>query len=259
MDITSLINIEQFMAGIPTEVPNINDEMFPILCRIYPLTLREIAQIGVKNFYSCLNIFTLNKEDVDEYFREQGMDIDVTPFQFLLNMSKADSQYLQMAKKAFKLFLHEEITMLETNEAIVLGDINENRVINEEYFEAIKTIVEKQNVLDTESSSAKMDNPSDAKAAQIIKKLKEGRKAREKAKGNSNLEFSDLVASLAAKANGLNILNVWDLTYYAFNDQFKRMQMIESYDNTYKSLLAGADPKKVKLEHWIDTIHEKEK
>ena len=55
------------------------------------------------------------------------------------------------------------------------------------------------------------------------------------------------------------MLNVWDLTYYAFNDQFKRMQMKEEYENTYKSLLAGADPKKVKIRYWIDTIQDKER
>ena len=82
---------------------------------------------------------------------------------------------------------------------------------------------------------------------------------REKAKNSSDLSFSDLVASLAAGGNGLNILNVWDLPYYAFNDQFKRMQMKEEYENTYKSLLAGADPKKVKIRYWIDTIQDKEK
>lgn len=243
------------MAGIPIEIPNDNG----ILCTIYPITLREIATIGAKNFYSYLNIFTLNKEDVDEYFREQELELNLTPFQFLITMSKADPEYFKMVEKAFRFFLHEDICILETNEAIVLGDISEERIINNEYFETIKLIVEKQNVLDTENASARMDNPSDAKAAQIIKKLKEGRKVREKAKGTSDLQFSDLVASLAAKGNGLNILNVWDLTYYAFNDQFKRMQMIENYENTYKSLLAGADPKKVKLDYWIDTIQDKEK
>ena len=120
-------------------------------------------------------------------------------------------------------------------------------------------LVEAANILDTQSADARMDNPSDAKAAQIIKKLKEGRKMREKAKSDSNLSFSDLVASLAAGGNGLNILNVWDLPYYAFNDQFKRMQMREEYENTYRSLLAGADPKKVKIRYWIDTIQDKEK
>lgn len=248
------------MAGLPIDIPSEEDGVDK-LCTIYSVTLRQIAEVGAKNFYSYLNIFTLNKEDVDEYFAQQeieGEKPNLTPFQFLLVMTQVDPQYLKTVLEAFKLFLHEEtITFLRTNEAIVLGDIGEKRIIDNDKFEIIKQIIEQANTLDTQGADARMDNPSDAKAAQIIKKLKEGRKMREKAKG-SDLSFSDLVASLAAGANGLNILNVWDLPYYAFNDQFKRMQMKEEYENTYKSLLAGADPKKVKIRYWIDTIQDKE-
>lgn len=263
MDITNLINVEKFMAGVPIAIPNIlleGEEGLKSICTIYPVTLREIATVGAKNFYSYLNIFTLNKEDVDEYFANQQIEEDLTPFQFLLVMTQMDPQYLNTVQEAFKLFLHEDkLVFLRQNEAIVLGERSENRIINNEVFEAIKQIVEAAHTLDTQSADSRMDNPSDAKAAQIIKKLKEGRKAREKAKSSSNLNFSDLVASLATGGNGLNMLNVWDLTYYAFNDQFKRMQMKEEYENTYKSLLAGADPKKVKIRYWIDTIQDKER
>lgn len=257
MNTQNSISPEQFMAGISIKIYDDNKKE---LCKVYPVTLREIAEVGAKNFYSYLNIFTLNKEDIDEYFNSQGIEGDFTPFQFLLIMAQVDPQYLITAQEAFKMFLHEEtVSFLGQNEAIVLGDIKEERVINNELFEQIRYYVQAANVLETQSAEAKMDNPSDAKAAQIIKKLKEGRKMREKSKSNSDLSFSDLVASLAAGGNGLNIINIWDLTYYAFNDQFKRMQMREEYENSYRSILAGADPKKVKLNYWISTIQDKEK
>jgi hypothetical protein len=37
------------------------------------------------------------------------------------------------------------------------------------------------------------------------------------------MEFSDLIASLPLNDCGLNILNIWDVSYYAFQDQLKRM------------------------------------
>ena len=135
-----------------------------------------------------------------------------------------------------------------------MGDISEDRIINEEIFNAICAVVEKQNMVQESSEEERMNNPSDAKAAQIIKKIKEGRKIREKQKKESDLDFVDLVASLAAKGNGLNALNVWNLTYYAFNDQFKRMQAIEEYESAKASILAGADPKKVKMDYWMKPI-----
>lgn len=247
MDIQNLINKEQFFVGIPTEIENI--------CKIYPVTLREIAQIGVKNFYSYLNFFTLEKEDIDKFLRQNEIEGSYTPFQFILINACNDNQYFLNLKKAFKFFLHEnDITLLPDNEAIILGSITEERLIMEETFNNICAIIRYQNNVQ-QSEEMKMNNPSDAKAAQIIKQIKEGRKLREK-KNNSNLSFTDLVASLAAKGNGLNALNVWDLTYYAFNDQFKRMQMIEEYESARQSLLAGADPKKVKIEYWMKPIEQ---
>lgn len=251
MDIQNLINKEQFFVGIPTEIGNI--------CKVYPVTVREIATIGAKNFYSYLNLFTLDKEDIDEFLQQQGVEERLTPFQFTLINANEDKQYLENLEKAFKFFLHEEqITVLVDNEAIILGDINEGRVLTEEDFNTVCAIIIEQNMVNKSSAEERMNNPSDAKAAQIIKKIKEGRKIREKKSSDSNLNFIDLVASLAAKGNGLNAINVWDLTYYAFNDQFKRMQMIEQYDNARQSILAGADPKKVKIEYWLQPI-EKEK
>lgn len=251
MDIQNLINKEQFFVGIPTEIGNI--------CKVYPVTVREIATIGAKNFYSYLNLFTLDKEDIDEFLQQQGVEERLTPFQFTLINANEDKQYLENLEKAFKFFLHEEqITVLVDNEAIILGDINEGRVLMEEDFNTVCAIIIEQNMVNKSSAEERMNNPSDAKAAQIIKKIKEGRKIREKKSSDSNLNFIDLVASLAAKGNGLNAINVWDLTYYAFNDQFKRMQMIEQYDNARQSILAGADLKKVKIEYWLRPI-EKEK
>lgn len=250
MDILNSISDEQLFIGTPFEIPN--------TCTVYSPTLRQIAEIGTKNFYNYLNLLTLEKEDIDDFFKEQGIESeDLTPFQFTLLNAHHDSEYLSNVEKAFEFFLHEkQIYLLEENEAIILGDLKDNRIINSEKFDLICKIIKKMNSVEEPSSEQRMDNPSNAKAAEIIKKLKEGRKIKEK-NSSGNLSFLDLVASLAAHGNGLNALNVWDLTYYAFNDQFKRMQAIEEYEQAIGAIQAGADPKKIKLEHWIKNIQEK--
>lgn len=252
MDILNSISDEQFFIGIPIEIPD--------TCKIYSPTLRQIAEIGAKNFYSYLNLLTLDKEDIDEFFKEQGFEkSEITPFQFTLMNAHQDSEYLNSLKKAFQLFLKEkEIYILVENEAIILGDLKDNRIINSEKFDAICAVIRKMSSIEKQSSEQRMDNPSNSKAEEIIKKIKEGRKLKEKNSSNE-LTFLDLVASLAAKGNGLNAINVWDLTYYAFNDQFRRMQAIEDYEQTLHALQMGADPKKVKLEYWVKNIQKTKK
>lgn len=254
MDILNSINEEQLFLGIPIEIPE--------TCHIYTPTLRQIAEIGAKNFYSYLNILTLDKEDIDEFLKEQKIEEaqeELTPFQFTLINAHYDSDYLKNLEEAFKLFLHEEeIYVLEKNEAIILGDLKDNRIINEEKFNIICEIIKRANSVEKPSSEQRMNNPSNSKAAEIIRKIKEGRKLKEK-NNHSSLSFLDLVASLAAKGNGLNAINVWDLTYFAFNDQFKRMQAIEEYQQAIGAIHAGADPKKINLKPWIRNFQEEEK
>src|SRR5690606_21994752 len=71
---------------------------------------------------------------------------------------------------------------------------------------------------------------------------------------DDRIEFADLVSVLAAKHPNLNIVNVWELTYFQFNNQFQRMQLIESYDFGVRQILAGFDKDKVKLQHYIKKI-----
>ena len=48
-------------------------------------------------------------------------------------------------------------------------------------------------------------------------------KAKQAAYDKSELKLSDLIGSMAINNCGLNIINIWDMTYYAFHDQLKRM------------------------------------
>lgn len=243
MDITNLINPEQFYYGIPA---NLNG-----ICNIYPKKLKDIAKIGIKNFYTYLNIFTLELEDIKSFLAQAGITEEISKFQFHLLNAKNDKVYYSNVINAFQFFLQEEnIIILYDSGAIVLGDIKDERIIREEEFNAICEIVSMQHVVKDTTEQA-LDNPSDAVAAKIIKQIKEGQKKRNKNKQNSNLSFLDLVDALAAKGNGLNALNIWELTYYAFNCQFKRMQWIEDYEHGFQSLLAGAKKESVNLEHWI--------
>ena len=98
-----------------------------------------------------------------------------------------DSDYLNNLQKAFKFFLHEpEIYILMENEAIILGDLKDNRIINSEKYDVIAAILRKANNIERLSAEERMDNPSNAKAAEIIRKIKEGRKLKDK-KNHSNL------------------------------------------------------------------------
>ena len=63
-----------------------------------------------------------------------------------------------------------------------------------------------------------------------------------------------MVGSVALAVPGLNMINIWDLTYYSFQDQLKRMGWHEKYYNNMQAALAGAKMKNKQLEYWMKSI-----
>lgn len=252
MDIKNLTSEEQVFIGEPADLG---------FCSAYPIKLRDIAKMGIKKFYECLNIFTLKTEDVKDFLKQNNVDQDLTTFQFHLIHGLIDENYLNTLNQAFKVFLHEDDITI-TNEAIVLGDIKDSRIIRQEEFDLICEVVAFQTILGGSSTEESSPEGLEGKAREIWESLHRGRQQLSKAKsvsGDSSLSFLDLVASFAAKGNGLNALNVWDMTYYAFQDQFQRMQWIEDYANGMNAVVHGADPKKVKIENWMQPMKNKNK
>ena len=211
------------------------------LCLVYPVTLSEIAQLGEEKFFHMLNLLTITTEDINA-------ETAMSPFDFLL-VNSVNSDFFLELQNAFSTFIREEITILPRERAIRIGD----KLMYEKDFIQLQKILSLQNNLEEDKDS--MSNPADAEAARIIAKIKEGKE--KIGKNEMKVELSDLVSCLAAKGNGINIFNVWELSYYSFNDMFKRLKMIEDYDVNMRSILAGADPKKVQLKHWIRNINEK--
>ena len=48
--------------------------------------------------------------------------------------------------------------------------------------------------------------------------------------------------------------NVWNITYYAFHDQLKRMGWRDQFNINNQMALAGAKVDKEKMKHWIKSI-----
>ena len=88
-----------------------------------------------------------------------------------------------------------------------------------------------------------------------VRKAKAAKAAREK----SNLNMSDLIGSMTLNNCGVNIINVWDMTYYAFHDQLKRMGWRDQFNINQKAALAGAKLKKSQLKHWMRSIASSDK
>lgn len=231
------------------------------ICAIYPATLREIVLEGYENFQKYLGIITTEKPTDAHADNELSQLLnELSDFQYLIMMATIDLETNQLLKSAFRFFTHEEIIISLNPPQIVLGPLEEKHIIDEGKYADFKSIIRKMYFLDIEGDEIIINDDDDPYTKRIKMDLRKARELRRKAaaakamREKTNLKFSDLIGSLTLNNCNLNIANVWDITYYSFHDQLKRMGWRDQFDINQKAALAGAKIDKSDLKHWMRSM-----
>lgn len=230
---------------------------------IHQPTIKEIAYMGEKNFYTACNLLNFSKEKFltteDKIKAKDQHDFDIL-MSILLSKLKDNN-----SKKAIEnffillsiLFPNYEI-LLNTNQ---LEFKKEEQIgfINKTNFDKFKQIIANMFCLNKKGEEEIVYNPArgSSMAQQIAKKLEE-RKAKLAQIGNNNSK-SDI--NILSKY--LSILTVGEkkdmnlflnYTIFQLHDEYERYGLKVEFDNYVKARLAGAkDLKEVK--NWTIDIH----
>ncbi len=243
--------------------------------KVYPVKLSDIADIGEEIYhkylsYFCISIDSLN---IDDEAKKNMREKNVSSFLLILSQCIQDKSegFLNIIKDGFRLFLKKELTFipqlsgffigsLEELEVIISGfkskddlkDLEKYGFVTENNYEDFKEVLMLQNCIKSTKSEDGY-NPADDKARELIEKIKKTKEEINKIKANDgkNLNLLDLVSAFCASNKNVDIVRVWDLNIFQFNDQFKRTQLVSDYEISIQSLLHGADAKKVKINHFI--------
>ena len=237
------------------------------ICAIYPATIGEIVDEGYSNFEKYLSVIITEKpSNIDKNEEELKQLLDqLTDFQFLLFMTQIDFEVNTTLQKAFKFFTHEDAVFSMDPAQIILGPVEENHLLTEEKFYDFRHILKKMYFLNVEEEDIVIYDTDDVATRKIKMKMRENREKVRKANAKkatqekSDLKFSDLIGSVTINNCGLNMENIWDITYYAFHDQLKRMGWRDQFNINNRAALAGAKLKKSQLKHWMRSIASSDK
>lgn len=128
--------------------------------------------------------------------------------------------------------------------------------MTEEDFNEMRQVILRACYIDTDLDDIVIRNSDSDRVKALKQKMLEGRKKVKQAKAkkqgeeDSDIDLSDLIASLAVGL-GLRVTDLQDMTYYAFHDQLKRMGWREQFDINIRSALAGAKKKGKDTKYWI--------
>ena len=123
-----------------------------------------------------------------------------------------------------------------------------------------QTILRRMYFLEQEGEEIIIYPDDDPRVVAMKRKMIENRekvrraKAKQAAREKSDLKLSDLIGSITINNCGLNMENIWNITYYAFHDQLRRMGWRDQFNINNQAALAGAKLDKKQLKHWMRSI-----
>ena len=155
------------------------------------------------------------------------------------------------------MFIHEPIAPIYDQKKILIGDLTGVKSTAELRFLDEDDYFDFQNLVRESLGAKTVEPPNFLEHPKIIAMKAKARYIdRVKAKSKNIPTLETMLTSLCCMNYGLNPLNIGELSYAAMPQLISRYQEKEKYDLDIKSLLAGADSKKVKPKYWIRNIED---
>lgn len=235
-------------------------QRFNNICKVYPPSINEI--IDDPSFPLYRKLLTTSQEEIEDLYIEKKIEGKIpTPLEYLLSAAYREKEVEFVIKKSINFFVHDEVNFLYEQKAIVIGDLSKI-VKTLKSVEDLKLIKE-DNFFDFQNliREALGDNaiePPDPNEDPRVKRIKAKARYRDKikAKQGLGLKLNTTLASICCMGFGLNPLNIGEISYASVPVLIRFYQEKDKYETDVKSLLAGADSKKVKPKYWIRNIED---
>ena len=228
---------------------------------IYPPKIKDV--VGNPLYNQFVKLLTISQEDIEDELSKKDNKLKEypTPFEFLLMNCYHNTQFKDVATKAFQFFIHENVNFLFKEKKLVIGDL-EKVVTKIKSVEELITISEEeyfdfQNTIriacgDKPIKPPELPNPNEDPRITAMKAKARARdriKAKQQASGGISIQTC--LVAICCMGIGITPLNIGEMSYAAIGPIMKMSQEKEKYDIDIRSLLAGADSKKIKPKYWI--------
>ena len=236
----------QAFIGEPSSLENI--------CKVYPLTIKEIVSLGVSKYLGMVGLLLLSENDIANIVKEKtGKDIPVEtiiPLHYLLESAAVDNMFLLELQDIFSTFLKEEVLLLPKINSVLIGSPEEKRLITKDNFPILQDIIRIQNKRTVPTAPPENETPGQRKMRLLREKVAEVKRKQNQNKGEGQT-LLDLLE--IASTFGIDVKNC---TLFAFYGLINRHQMREKWSQDLKMIAAGADPKKLKTKYWGEPASE---
>ncbi len=243
-------------------------QKFKNICTIYPVTVNQVLREETKQL---VNLLTISQEEIEDFFIDKtdkdGKSIKPPdPFTYIMGNSQYNKDFEKKVIESFRMYIHEPVSLQYQAGCIVVGDLQkeflkvssienimkELRIINQDNFFNFQNAIRR-------SLGDKELEPPNPNENPRIKEMKAKARYRDriKAKKGLGITFEETLISICCMGIGLNPLNIGEISYAASKKLVEKYQQKEKYDIDIRSLLAGADSKKIKVQYWMNKNNDK--
>lgn len=229
-------------------------------CKIYPPKVKDIID---NKFNTYRELLTLSQEDIEDLYNENKISVDKFPtvIEYLLGNAYKDKDFEQILRDSFSFFIKDDVAFLYEGKKILIGNLEEQlkkvKKIEDLVIMDEDEFFDFQNIIRDSIGLKRVEKPNLKEHPRIrAMKAKARYRDRIKAKTGKGISFSTVLSSICCMGIGITPLNIGELSYCAVSELLSRSREKSKYELDIKSLLAGADSKKVKPKDWIRNLDE---
>lgn len=229
------------------------------ICKVYPLLLEEIEQLGEMKYLQYLHYLTLDISSLDISQAPQD-EIDfvnnMSSLDIILYQSYHSVELRKLICEAISFFIKEPVKYHLIDDGIFYVGDDFQRVFTSDNYDWFKLALQKQNYLsDKKQDSEKEFKPANDKAAELIEKMKKAKEKIQKQNNDEGLHLSDIISIVANYSNDVNMLTVWKLTVYQLYECYLRLIMWDDYHASNLHLPHMDEEARKQLKHWARKIN----
>ena len=221
--------------------------------KVYPPTVKDV--VANPNFNVYYKILTLTEDDVKEDIGKKIPEGEVLPtvFEYIILNCQYMNGFISIFNEAIRFFCHSDVKMqFETKTFEFVNEQGEivATISEEDFFEfqnAVRAAMGDKPVQPPEP----IDPNEDPRIRRIKEKAKERDRIKAKQANKNGISLTVCLAAICCMGIGITPLNIGEMSYASVGEIMKVMQEKEKYDIDIRSLLAGADSKKIKPIYWI--------
>lgn len=207
-------------------------------------TLRDISSIGIHTYQYYLGILSMT---VQSFFEMAGMKeqyenlpADEKSKINIFDLLTDDKHTILLLEKIFNFFMSDTAVYSPADNCFIIKK-GEDIVgtINRQKYNNVCNIIHQRNYIKYQSED--VSEIKNKKAAEIMKKIQQGRKNKRQSASDKNFELGNIISAVACKSNSLNIINIWELTVFQVWDCFARLSNNIIYNIQSMSVAAWGD------------------